>query len=148
MENGSNLKSEDNSNNKSKTTPQKAEFEQNKENKNGNNQKTSQFQISSSNKSSNDPKTDPPKQTNNFQISSSHNSNTQNVQPFSISSSSQRPKQNFQISSSHQTDNVRSSGGAKYVSRRMKQNLEINKQPGENSQNLSISGQEKLKQTL
>ena len=56
MENGSNLKSEDNSNNKSKTTPQKVEFEQNKENKNGNNQKTSQFQISSSNKSSNDPK--------------------------------------------------------------------------------------------
>ena len=106
MENESDKKNEENTNDKSKTTPQKVDTEQNKENKIRNGQKISTFHISSSNKSQNNANTEPQKQTNNLQISSS--SNTPNVQPFSISSSSQRPKQNFQISSSHQGNNISS----------------------------------------
>ena len=107
------------------------------------------FQISSSsNKSSYTPNTEPPKQINNFQISSNNTTNTSNVQPFSISSS-QRPKQEFQISSSNQ-NNAQTNSRPAYVSRRFKQNFEISKQTGAHpaSQNLAISGQEKPNQTF
>ena len=130
MENESDKKTQENNiNDKSKTTPQKVDQEQNKENKNRNGQKTSTFQISSSsNKSSYTPNTEPPKQINNFQISSNNTTNTSNVQPFSISSS-QRPKQEFQISSSNQ-NNAQTNSRPAYVSRRFKQNFEISKQTG------------------
>ena len=133
MENESDKKTQQNNiNEKSKTTPQKVDQEQNKENKNRNNQKTSTFQISSSNKSSYNSNTEPPKQLNtNFQISSHNTTNTPNVQPFSISSS-QRPKQEFQISSSHQ-NNTQTNSRPAYVSRRFKQNFEISKQTGAHS---------------